>query len=52
MHTKDTPFALLGSGDMLALYRCYSCRYKFTVDFSSPEASRKHLMRPISIGVP
>jgi hypothetical protein len=35
--SQGLPFALAGVGDLLALFRCVSCRYRFSTDTSKPE---------------
>lgn len=39
LQTGGLPFSISGVGDLLALFRCVSCRYRFTTDTSKP-----HLM--------
>jgi len=39
LQTKGLPFSISGVGDLLALFRCVSCRYRFITDISKP-----HLM--------
>jgi hypothetical protein len=34
--TKGLPFAVAGVGDLLALFRCVSCRYRFATDAMKP----------------
>lgn len=36
LKTKDLPFCVAGSGDLLALFRCISSRYSFGTDQKSP----------------
>ncbi len=33
---QGLPFAIAGVGDLLALFRCVSCRYRFAADASRP----------------
>lgn len=33
---QGLPFAIAGVGDLLALFRCVSCRYRFTTDVTRP----------------
>jgi len=39
LQTRGLPFSISGVGDLLALFRCVSCRYRFATDVSKP-----HLM--------
>lgn len=39
LQTGGLPFSISGVGDLLALFRCVSCRYRFSTDTSKP-----HLM--------
>ncbi|KAK9835194.1 hypothetical protein WJX81_005064 [Elliptochloris bilobata] len=32
LNTQGLPYSVSGSGDLLALFRCISCRYKFSTD--------------------
>ncbi|PSC71723.1 exportin-1-like isoform X2 [Micractinium conductrix] len=36
LKTKNMPFAVAGMGDLLALFRCISCRFAFGTDVSKP----------------
>ncbi|DBA84996.1 TPA: hypothetical protein ACH3X2_005734 [Trebouxia sp. C0005] len=36
LHTQGVPFSVAGCADLLALFRCVSCRYKFGTDISKP----------------
>lgn len=36
LKTKDLPFCVAGTGDLLALFRCISSRYSFATDVRSP----------------
>lgn len=33
---QGLPFAIAGVGDLLALFRCVSCRYRFSTDVTRP----------------
>lgn len=33
---QGLPFCIAGAGDLLALFRCVSCRYKFSTDKLKP----------------
>ncbi|GMH39305.1 hypothetical protein BSKO_07203 [Bryopsis sp. KO-2023] len=35
--TQGLPFSISGVGDLLALFRCISCKYRFSTDGSKPE---------------
>lgn len=35
--TKGMPFCVAGTGDLLALFRCISCRFTFGTDINKPE---------------
>ena len=35
--SQGLPFCMAGVGDLLALFRCISCRYGFGTDASCPE---------------
>ena len=35
-NNKGLPFAVAGVGDLLALFRCVSCRYRFATDAMKP----------------
>lgn len=37
LKTKEMPFCVAGMGDLLALFRCISCRFSFQTDDSQPE---------------
>ena len=37
MLLQGLPFCMAGTGDLLALFRCISCRYGFGTDASCPE---------------
>lgn len=37
LHLQGLPFCVAGIGDLLALFRCVSCRYCFGTDASKPE---------------
>ncbi|CAL5220105.1 g2057 [Coccomyxa viridis] len=37
LRTKGLPFCVAGIGDLLALFRCISCRYCFGTDATKPE---------------
>jgi hypothetical protein len=34
--TQGLPFCVAGTGDLLALFRCISCRYCFGTDVAAP----------------
>ncbi|KAK9809776.1 hypothetical protein WJX73_005055 [Symbiochloris irregularis] len=34
LRTKGLPFCVAGAGDLLALFRCISCRYRFSTDIT------------------
>lgn len=36
MPLQGLPFAIAGIGDLLALFRCVSCRYRFSTDVTRP----------------
>lgn len=36
MNTQGLPFCVNGTADLLALFRCISCKYKFTTDTTKP----------------
>jgi hypothetical protein len=36
LHLQGLPFAIAGVGDLLALFRCVSCRYRFSTDVTRP----------------
>ncbi|KIZ07573.1 hypothetical protein MNEG_0388 [Monoraphidium neglectum] len=36
LSAQGLPFAVAGVGDLLALFRCVSCRYRFSTDTSKP----------------
>ena len=33
---QGLPFCINGAGDLLALFRCISCKYKFSTDTAKP----------------
>ena len=37
LKTKEMPFCVAGMGDLLALFRCISCRFSFQTDDTQPE---------------
>lgn len=37
LSTRGHPFCVAGSGDLLALFRCLSCRYTFSGEISQPQ---------------
>ena len=37
MHAQGLPFCVAGVGDLLALFRCISCRYCFGTSVDAPE---------------
>ena len=37
LRTAGLPFCVSGVGDLLALFRCISCRYTFSLDLGRPE---------------
>eukprot|EP00878_Enallax_costatus_P033847 GHUV01037420.1.p1 GENE.GHUV01037420.1~~GHUV01037420.1.p1 ORF type:complete len:126 (+),score=7.86 GHUV01037420.1:189-566(+) len=36
LSAQGLPFAIAGVGDLLALFRCVSCRYRFSTDVTRP----------------
>jgi len=36
LQTQGLPYAVTGTGDLLALFRCVSCRYNFSTDVMQP----------------
>ena len=36
LNTQGIPYSVMGASDLLALFRCISCKYKFTTDTSKP----------------
>jgi nucleolar complex protein 2 len=34
LNTQGLPYSINGVGDLLALFRCISCKYKFTTDLT------------------
>ena len=40
---QGLPFSVAGTGDLLALFRCVSCRYKFSIEASKPAS----MVRPM-----
>ncbi|PSC70446.1 rhodanese-like domain-containing chloroplastic [Micractinium conductrix] len=37
LNTHGLPYSINGVGDLLALFRCISCKYKFSTDSSKPQ---------------
>ncbi|CAD7696777.1 unnamed protein product [Ostreobium quekettii] len=37
LQTQGLPYAVTGTGDLLALFRCISCRYHFSTDVMQPK---------------
>lgn len=37
LSTQGLPYSVVGSGDLLALFRCVSCRYRFSTDILRPQ---------------
>ncbi|GAB4817190.1 hypothetical protein N2152v2_004236 [Parachlorella kessleri] len=35
--TQGLPYSISGTGDLLALFRCISCKYKFSTDLTKPQ---------------
>lgn len=33
---QGLPFCIIGAGDLLALFRCISCKYKYSTDTTKP----------------
>lgn len=36
LNTQSLPFCVVGSADLMALFRCISCKYSFSTDMSKP----------------
>ena len=34
---QGLPYSISGTGDLLALFRCISCKYKFSTDLTKPQ---------------
>lgn len=37
LNTQGLPYSINGVGDLLALFRCISCKYKFSTDVTKPQ---------------